>query len=138
MSAATGKKNPLGTPSSEEFTHTLGQVTWLMTLSANHRKQPIELIEAHVSAPLMFKQVRVFTKGKQPLAAVLWALVSPEVKTKIDVGGYVMTLQDWRSGPEIVVVDCISPFTDKQPIIDEFLKKARAAEALRDANPQKK
>ena len=114
----------------------MGQVAWLMTLSPDHRKQAIEMFEAHVSAPLMFKQVRVYTKGKQPLAAVIWAYASAEVKAKIEAGGHVMGLQDWRSGPEIVVVDCVSPFVDKKPIVEEFLKTARAAEAQRDAKTE--
>ncbi|MDJ0826916.1 MAG: toxin-activating lysine-acyltransferase [Rhodobacter sp.] len=114
-------------PTSEEFTSTLGQVTWLMTLSKAHRDKPISLIEAHVAAPLMFKQVRVFTKGKQPLAAVIWAYASDEVRQKLQAGGYTMTLQDWRSGPEITVVDCISPLADAQVFIDEFMRQADAA-----------
>lgn len=115
-------------PTSEEFTRTMGQVAWLMTLSKKHRKKPIELIEAHVSAPLMFKQVRVFTKGKQPLAAVLWAYASLEVKAKLKSDNYIMTLQDWRSGPEIVIVDCISPLADPQLFIDQFMAEAKAAQ----------
>lgn len=118
------------TPTSDEFTRTMGQVTWLMTLSKAHRDKPISLIEAHVSAPLMFKQVRVFTKGKQPLAAVLWAYVSPEVKAKLEGGDYVMTLQDWRSGPEVVIVDCISPLMDPQMFVDQFMAQVEAAQKI--------
>ncbi|MCP3971729.1 MAG: toxin-activating lysine-acyltransferase [Rhodobacteraceae bacterium] len=107
----------------------MGQVCWLMTLSKDHRDKPISLIEAHVSAPLMLKQVRVFTKGKQPLAAVLWAYVSPEVKAKLDTGTHVMSLQDWRSGPEVVVVDCISPLVDGQMFVKEFMAQVQSAQA---------
>ena len=93
----TAKKPDL--PTSEEFSQTMGQVAWLMTLSKEHRSKPISYQEAHLTAPLMFKQVRVFEKDKQPLAAVIWAYVSPEVKSKIEAGGYTLSLQDWRSGP---------------------------------------
>lgn len=118
-----------GAPTSEEFTRTLGQVTWLMTLSEQHRDCPISVIEAHVSAPLMFKQVRVFLKGKQPVAALIWAYVSPDVKAKIDGGNHVMALQDWRSGPDVKVVDCISPFAEGQVFIDQFMTQVKDASA---------
>lgn len=110
-------------PTSDEFSKTLGHVTWLMTLSKDHRDKSIRTIEADVLAPLMFKQVRVYTKGKQPLAAVIWAYVSPEVKSKIEADGYQMALRDWRSGPEVVVVDCISPFMEPKIFVDQFLSQ---------------
>lgn len=107
-------------PNSEEFSQTLGQVSWLCTLSKDHRTRQIGFLEHHVITPLMFKQVRVYTKGKQPLGALIWAYVSPEVKAKIEAGDYTMGLNDWRSGSEIVIVDCISPFVDGQMFIDQF------------------
>ena len=107
-------------PSSEEFTHVLGQVTWLMTLSKSHRERLIAHIDDLVVAPLMLKQVRVYLKGKQPLAAVMWAYASPEVKAKIAAPPFIMALNDWRSGPEIVVVDCISPFADPNMFFEQF------------------
>ena len=123
----TGSAHPgLSAPTSEEFTRVLGQVAWLMSMSKDHRDKPISLIEAHVSAPLMYKQVRVFTKGKQPLAAVLWAYASSELKSKLTTGSYEMGLHDWRSGPEILVVDCISPFMDSKIFVNEFMAQVAA------------
>ncbi len=112
---------PPDVPKSEEFTRTMGQISWLMTLSTAHRDQPISLIEAHVSAPLMFKQVRVYLKNKQPLAAVIWAYASQDIKQKIADGNYTMALNDWRSGPEVVVVDCISPFAPPETFVNQFM-----------------
>lgn len=115
-------------PSSEEFTHVLGQVTWLMTLSKPHRERLIAHIDDLVVAPLMLKQVRVYLKGKQPLAAVMWAYASSEVKAKIGCPPFIMGLNDWRSGPDIVVVDCISPFADPNIFIEQF--KAQTDRAI--------
>ena len=108
-------------PTSDAFTRTMGQICWLMTLSPAHRDQPISLIEAHVSAPLMFKQVRVYLKDKQPLAAVIWAYASDDIKQKIVEGSHTMALNDWRSGPEVVVVDCISPFAPRETFVNQFM-----------------
>ncbi len=68
MTAAGAKTPPV--PTSEEFLRTMGQVSWLMTLSPEHRDRPIRYLEAHLAAPLMLKQVRVVTRGSQPVAAL--------------------------------------------------------------------
>jgi len=106
-------------PTSDEFTRTLGQVSWLLTLSKKHREQPISFIETSICVPLMFKQLRVFLKGKQPVAALTWAYVSVEVAEKVKCGDE-LALADWRSGPDVVVVDCISPLLDPQVFIKKF------------------
>lgn len=121
------KAKSIPVPTSEEFISVFGQVSWLATLSKDHRNQPIGFLEAYLSVPLMFKQVRVYKRDKQPLAAVIWAYVSKDIKKNLEGGDYRMGFKDWRSGPHIVVVDCISPFTDKSRFIDEFLSEAQAS-----------
>lgn len=116
-----------GAPSSDEFTRTLGQVTWLMTVCAPHRGKPVSWIEAQMVAPLMFKQVRVFLKGKQPIAALSWAYASDAVAQKLATGDHVMALEEWRSGPKVVVAACISPFAPGQTFIERFMAEVEAA-----------
>ena len=116
-------------PNAEEFTRVLGQVTWLMTQSSKHKLYDLTYIEAHVVAPLMFKQVRVFTKAKQPIAALIWAYASPELQRKVQQKDYVLNIQDWRSGEEVVVVDCISPFVDGEMFISQFMDDVEIAKA---------
>lgn len=113
-------------PSSEEFVQTLGRITWLMTLSNEYRNKNISFIEAHASAPLMFNQVRIYLSGKQPIGAVTWAYASPEVKAKLEAGA-LLSLEDWRSGPEVIVVDCISPLVDKSVILERFASQVASA-----------
>lgn len=83
----------------------------------------IREMEARILAPLMFKQVRVFLKGKQPLAAVIWAYASDDVLAKIADGQKKLNLQDWRSGKDVVVVDCISPLLDAEIFEKQFLQQ---------------
>lgn len=116
-------------PTSEDFTRALGQVSWLVTLSKRHRDLPISWMEQAIHAPLMLKQLRVFTKGKQPLAALTWAYASDEVKARIEAGDLALKLQDWRSGSEPVIVDCISPLTDPQIFIDQFKRDVAQAQS---------
>lgn len=119
-------------PNTLEFTQTLGQVTWLMSLSKAHRNKDVAWIEANVTAPLMFRQVRVFLREKQPIAAITWAYSSSEVASKIenkDEEESALSLTDWRSGQQIKIVECISPFYDKKIFIEKFLSDVRNAQA---------
>ncbi|MBO9477221.1 toxin-activating lysine-acyltransferase [Shimia sp. R11_0] len=106
----------------------MGQVTWLMTMSAKHRDRPISILESHLSAPLMFRQVRVFMKEKQPIAAIVWAYASDEVKARVEGGALDLGLEDWRSGPHVVVIDCISPFADEKLFVEGFLSQVAEAQ----------
>jgi cytolysin-activating lysine-acyltransferase len=118
-----------GLPDAGEFTTTLGQITWLLSQSAAHKALPISEIEPRFMAPLMFKQVRVFLKAKQPLAVLTWAYASPDVAGRIAAGNTAMTLSDWRSGPSPVIVECVSPLVDPAIFITQFTNDVRAAEA---------
>lgn len=119
-------------PTSEEFTHILGQVTWLMTRSPDLRDKNISWVEANIVSALVFKQIRVVTKGKKPLAAVIWAYASKEVRSKIEGGDYVMDIRDWRSGADVVVVQCIAPGIDSELVKSAFLQEV---EELKPSEP---
>lgn len=121
-----GSTPTLDVPSSEEFTRALGQIVWLMTMSKAHANLPIVQLQSKFIAPLMFKQVRVFTKGKQPLAALSWAYASTDLRARLQRGDRNLSLQDWRSGPEIVVVDCVSPFVDGQIFEQQFIDQVNS------------
>lgn len=124
-------------PTSEEFTRTLGQVTFLLTISRPHLERPIAHVRDMVIAPLMLKQVRVFLKGKQPVAALSWAYASDEVRDRIAAPPFVMGLPDWRSGPHVTVAEVISPLLDPQLFIDQFLADVRAAQDRSSAGEQR-
>lgn len=116
-------------PSSDDFLRALGKATLLMSMARSYRSKDAAWIEAHISTPLALKQMQVISQGKQPVALVTWAWVSEAVKQKIEAGDHLMSLPDWRSGTDLQVVDCISPFTDRTKVIDQF--KANMAAAAR-------
>lgn len=124
----TGTTGKVDVPSSEEFTRTLGQLTWLLTQAKDFKSMPVSEIEPRFVAPLMLKQVRIFTKGKAPIAALSWAYASPEVQTKIAGKDKPLLLNEWRSGPKVTVVDIVSPFTDPGIFTADFLKSVSEAQ----------
>ena len=66
------------------------------------------------------QQFKLYSKGKQPIAFLAWATVSDEVKERFDAGNMALELKDWRSGSNLIVVDCISPFADPDQIVEQF------------------
>lgn len=111
------------------FGSVMGQAVWLMTMSADHKHLPISTIEELVSPAILFKQFRLFSKGKQPVAFLIWASVSDEVKARLEGGGDLEDIKDWRSGENIVVIDCISPLAPKQVFIEKFMASVRDAQS---------
>ncbi len=104
------------------FANYLGQASWLMTLSPEHKELPISTIDKRILPAIFLKQFRLFAKGKQPIAFLTWAKVSDEIKAELEAGRVELDLKGWRSGPHLVVVDCISPFGPAEKIKAEFLK----------------
>ncbi len=107
-------------PSAEDFSLKFGQVTWLATVAKDCRDLPICWLEANFAAPLAMQQVEILMKGKQPIAALSWAWASLEVKEKLASHDSSPILSDWRSGPNITVIRCISPFTEPKNMINKY------------------
>ena len=102
------------------FASTMGQAVWLMTMSKANRDLPISHIEKLIAPAILFKQFRLFSKGKQPVAFLVWASVSDEVKVRIEEDQAVPSLDEWRSGSNVLVVDCISPFNPSATFTNKF------------------
>lgn len=114
-------KTSLGNLDASTFASTLGQAVWLMTLSPQHRELPIHEIERMIAPALLLKQFRLYSKGKQPVAFLTWVTVSDELRERLETGQTLEDLKDWRSGPNVVVLDCISPFQPPETFREKFL-----------------
>ena len=114
-------QNALNRLDANTFASTMGQAVWLMTLSLPHREIPIREIERLIAPALLLKQFRLYSKGKQPVAFLTWATVSYPLKEQLEAGGTLHDLKDWRSGPNVVVLDCISPFQPPETFRKKFL-----------------
>lgn len=110
--------------SSQEFSSALGNAVWLMTMSKKHRDLPIREVEYRIAPALLLRQFRFFHKKKQPVAFLTWAGVSHEVELQLNEGGKLREISDWRSGPTLKVIDCISPFVPASTFIEKFVAYA--------------
>lgn len=107
----------------QTFGSALGQAVWLMTMDPKYRDLPIREVETRVATPIFLQQFKIYLKGKQPVAFLSWALASDEVQAKVEAGATNLELKDWRSGKNVVIVDCVSPFGPKSLFAQEFLEK---------------
>lgn len=109
------------------FAATLGQAVWLMAMSEDHQDQRIGSIEESVALPILLRQFRLFSKNNQPVAFLTFACVSDEVRARIDAGDKTLTPAEWRSGPHVVVIDCVSPFNPPERFVERFQADAASA-----------
>lgn len=98
-----------------------------MTTEKRYRDRPIREIEALVATPILLQQFKIYSKGKSPVAFLNWAQVSDAVKAKVEAGDP-LELKDWRSGENVVVVDCVSPFNPREVFVESFLARGQLVE----------
>jgi hemolysin-activating ACP:hemolysin acyltransferase len=116
-------------PSAATFASSIGQAVWLMSVSKNHRHIAVGELEAAVTPAIVLQQFKIYLKGKQPIAFLAWASVSDEVKERFEQGGYVLNPNDWRSGSNIIVVECVSPFAERAQIEQQFFDSIKPSAA---------
>jgi hemolysin-activating ACP:hemolysin acyltransferase len=127
-------QRPLGVGGSkplppDEFGLILGLASWLMTMSKDHRDLPIATLDKRILPAILLKQFKLIRKDKMPVAFISWATVSDEVKARLEGDeAYAPEVTDWRSGRNLVIVECVSPFSPaaevKQHFINGMIKTA--------------
>jgi cytolysin-activating lysine-acyltransferase len=88
----------------------LGEIAWLMTQSPRHKTIPLGDLEWLVMPAILLRQFRIFYKGEQPVGVVLWALVDDIVAKRIDAGDGRLTVVEWKSGPNLYIIELVAPF----------------------------
>lgn len=98
--------------------HLLGEVTWLFTQSNLHKVLPIAALEMLAMPAILNEQLFVFRDGDQPVGVALWAYCNPAVERKLEGGvlskGNMLSLEDWKSGDRLWLVDLVAPFANEQ------------------------
>jgi len=107
------------------FGNALGQAVWLMSMSDDHKERAIKTIEADVLPAVLMQQFKLYSKDNRPVAFLTWAAVSDEVKARFEGGDKSLELKDWRSGKNIIIIDCVSPFNPKDVFEKTFLEEVK-------------
>lgn len=119
------KKADLSAVDAQTFASTMGQAVWLMTMSEAHKELPIRIVEERIAPALLLRQFKLYSKGNQPVAFLVWASVSDEVKERIENGEKKLDVKEWRSGNNIVILDCVSPFNPAAVFEQKFLSELK-------------
>ncbi|MEO7177834.1 MAG: toxin-activating lysine-acyltransferase [Allosphingosinicella sp.] len=89
-------------------------MTWLLTQSPLHRALAIGDLEWLLMPPLIHQTFYLFRDGDRPVGLALWAYCGPAAVAKLEKGVVEpenrLSLEDWKSGSEIWLVDLIAPF----------------------------
>jgi cytolysin-activating lysine-acyltransferase len=99
-------------PTDKTVSTVLGEITLLMTQSPQHKQLSIADLEWMVTPALLLRQFKLFydTERNIPVGCVLFSKVSDAIAARLDAGGRLSTLDDWRSGETVRVMTTIAPF----------------------------
>jgi cytolysin-activating lysine-acyltransferase len=121
----------------------LGQTVWILSQSPLHRELRIKDLEWSFMSAILHEQFRIFRFGplpgldvnpqtlapkgltqealeQLPLGIAIWAKVSATAEAKLEKGEP-LTLEEWRSGDSLWLVELISPFATPQNKITEAM-----------------
>jgi cytolysin-activating lysine-acyltransferase len=121
----------------------LGQVVWLLSQSPIHKELQIKALEWSFMPAILHEQFRVFRFGKlpglekadaaklgarltaeaveqMPLGVAIWAKLSEAAEKKLEKGEH-LTLEEWKSGDRVWLVEMISPFSNAQNKLAEVM-----------------
>ena len=107
----------------------LGEAVWLMSRSPRHRQYLISDLEWLVMPPVLLRQFRMFYEGQQPVAMVLYALLSEEAEQRLEAGAPSLRENEWRSGDRLRTIDAIAPFGQAEAFVKETHETVLASRA---------
>ena len=122
--AGNGSASPFTQPAPAEASRTvagvLGEITWLMTQSPNHKGFFISDLEWMIMVPVMLQQFRLFYDKDKPIGVALYARVNDEVEERLKSGNARLRPQDWKSGEKLWIVEIIAPFGGHEAMMTDF------------------
>ncbi|MCP5083006.1 MAG: toxin-activating lysine-acyltransferase [Alphaproteobacteria bacterium] len=98
----------------------LGEITWLMTQSPNHKGFFISDLEWMIMCPVILQQFRLFYDKDKPIGVALYAHVDDEVEERLKSGNARLRPQDWKSGTKLWIVEIIAPFGGHEAMMTDF------------------
>lgn len=87
-----------------------GALAFLYLRSPMHNSVPLERARLTIQPPLDLGYYHIFKDADDvPRAAVSWAYLSDEAEARFSAG-QILQPRDWRSGPNMWVIEIIAPF----------------------------
>ncbi|KTE53585.1 MULTISPECIES: toxin-activating lysine-acyltransferase [unclassified Sphingopyxis] len=94
--------------------HALGEITWLLSQSRNHRDITVGDLNWLVMPAILHRQFHIFRDGERPVGVALWALLGEVGERKMLAGLRAKKLRleerEWRAGDRLWLIEFIAPF----------------------------
>ena len=90
----------------------LGEIAWLLTQSPAHKALTMADFETLVMPAVLLRQFKMFYDAEKPIpvGCILFAKISDAMAARLDAGGRLQMLDDWRSGETVRIVLTVAPF----------------------------
>lgn len=109
----------------------LGEVTWLLTQSQSHRYALfVADLEWLVMPALQTGQYRLFYNEGKPAGLAVWAYASDGAETRLASGSR-LAVTEWRSGPNLWLVELIAPFGAQEAMLKDLRKTVFAGKKFK-------
>ncbi|MEY8840518.1 toxin-activating lysine-acyltransferase [Cribrihabitans sp. XS_ASV171] len=86
-----------------------GDMSFLAFRSSRHSRMSVGQLRTYLEPAIEFGQFRVFRFDDVPRAMITWAYMGPDSIRKL-IEGAPLEPADWRSGPDLWVIDLIAPY----------------------------
>jgi cytolysin-activating lysine-acyltransferase len=86
-----------------------GDFLFLAMRSDHHRRMSVATLREAIEPPILLGQYHVFRFDGIPRGLFTWGLLGPQAEERL-VSGEGLAAEDWRSGPNLWIVDLMSPY----------------------------
>jgi cytolysin-activating lysine-acyltransferase len=111
---------------SRTIAQVMGEIAWLLTQAAHYKHLTLADLEWAVMPAILLNQFHIFYKERQPIAAVIWATLSPENEKTFTAQPEArkfaqLPTKAWRTGDRLWIIEMISPFAITENKLDTEL-----------------
>lgn len=113
----------------------LGPVTWLMMTSGPTRHTLVSELEWRVMPALVLDQAKLYFRDESPVAFASWAKLSEVSALRYRQSPHHLVASDWNSGPQVWLVDVLTPFGGAQEVLKDLRENVFKGQAVHQLMP---
>lgn len=108
----------------------LGPAMWLYARDDRKKYTFIAEQDWLLTPPIVLDQCKLYTRDEIPWAFCTWAFVSDEIDARLRSGMPRIAPHEWKSGAHPWIIDIVTPFGDRDGIIDEVRRNVFGGAAI--------
>ena len=122
-SDAQPKPQPAAPAGKPTVSHMFGEVTWLLTQSAQHKHFALSDLEWMVMPAILLEQFRVFRDPQgTPAGVAFWAYLTEDAEKRLEAQPGRLRPDEWKGGDRLWLINLVSPFaTPENKMVDMMI-----------------